>query len=138
LIRNAPTKAKWPNLYNGIGGHIEPGETVLEGALREITEETGINKLHRLALRGMITITADDNPGVILFVFSAHANANEITASKEGTPEWISIAALDTIPLIPDLAELLPRVLRPLRSTRDLFHGHYDMTANDQARTRFS
>ena len=36
--KNPPNKAKW----NGVGGHIEPGETPNQSILREIEEETGI------------------------------------------------------------------------------------------------
>ena len=34
LIKEAETKKLWPNLYNGIGGHIEKGEDILQ-LLRE-------------------------------------------------------------------------------------------------------
>ena len=34
LLKGAPTKRVWPNQYNGLGGHIERGESVLEAAQR--------------------------------------------------------------------------------------------------------
>ena len=33
---------KWGNLWTIPGGHIEPGETVKQGCIREIREETGL------------------------------------------------------------------------------------------------
>lgn len=36
------TKKIYVGLYNFVGGHIEPGETDLESAYRELFEETGI------------------------------------------------------------------------------------------------
>ncbi|MCH7664271.1 MAG: NUDIX domain-containing protein, partial [Chloroflexi bacterium] len=35
LLKGAPDKNLWANLYNGVGGHIERGEDVLSAARRE-------------------------------------------------------------------------------------------------------
>jgi len=49
IIRNKEGKIflatgkKWHNKWIIVGGHIEPGETILEGALREGKEETGLD-----------------------------------------------------------------------------------------------
>ncbi|MFD6442385.1 NUDIX domain-containing protein, partial [Peribacillus sp. NPDC060186] len=51
LFRNKdPNKHKW----NGVGGKIEPGETVDESMKREIIEETGL-KVKGLTFRGIVT-----------------------------------------------------------------------------------
>jgi 8-oxo-dGTP pyrophosphatase MutT (NUDIX family) len=42
-------------LYNGIGGHIEAGEDILEAAQRELNEETGISQVE-LSICGQIMI----------------------------------------------------------------------------------
>jgi len=40
LIRGGPDK--WfAGRYNGLGGHVEPGEDVYTAALREVQEEAG-------------------------------------------------------------------------------------------------
>jgi len=36
LLRGDPTKRLWAGRLNGIGGHIESGETPLESAQREL------------------------------------------------------------------------------------------------------
>ncbi|HEM1662636.1 TPA: NUDIX domain-containing protein, partial [Listeria monocytogenes] len=36
-------KSPWMGSWNGVGGKIEQGETLLESVQREITEETGIS-----------------------------------------------------------------------------------------------
>ena len=42
LIKGAPHKRLWANLYNGIGGHVERGEDILSAARRELQEEIGM------------------------------------------------------------------------------------------------
>ncbi|EJR49326.1 hypothetical protein IIK_02181 [Bacillus cereus VD102] len=43
-------------LWNGVGGKIEPGETPLENAIREIKEETNIKVTHdQIQFKGIIT-----------------------------------------------------------------------------------
>lgn len=40
LVRRAPDRL-YPGLWQGVTGRLEAGERILEGALREVTEETG-------------------------------------------------------------------------------------------------
>ncbi|MCX7855946.1 MAG: NUDIX domain-containing protein, partial [Anaerolineae bacterium] len=70
LLRGAPDKRFWANRYNGIGGHLEPGEDIYSAARREIQEEAGI-PITELRLRGVISVAPEgDEPGVLLFVFT--------------------------------------------------------------------
>jgi len=55
LIKGADTKHRWPGKYNGIGGHIEGGEDILEAGLRELQEESGIKDVE-LSLIGQIMV----------------------------------------------------------------------------------
>src|SRR5574341_1428884 len=55
LLKGAPTKKIWPGKYNGLGGHVERGESVNAAARREIREEAGM-EVKDLRLRGVITI----------------------------------------------------------------------------------
>ncbi len=126
LIKGAPTKRIWPALYNGIGGHIESGEDVLSAACRELQEETGLSS-HSLRLCGTVTIDTHQNPGIAVFVFTGDQYQGILKTSDEGTLEWVDIDQWQQLPLVPDLAVLLPRVLG-FKAGDNPFsaHTHYD------------
>ena len=42
LIKGTKDKERWAGVYNGIGGHMELNEDILDAAQRELHEETGI------------------------------------------------------------------------------------------------
>jgi 8-oxo-dGTP diphosphatase len=112
LMKGTPTKRLWANKYNGIGGHIEPGENPLQSAHRELLEETGL-VVDRLELRAVIHITMPKPPGVMLFVFTGKAKSSTISGSLEGKPEWVPKSSYQNLDLVDDLYTLLPFVLEP-------------------------
>ncbi len=123
LLKGAPHKRLWANLWNGVGGHLESGETPYAAALREVHEETGLS-VEGLTLRALIHVTLPEPPGIVLFVFVGEA-AGVPRASGEGVPQWIARKALLELPLVEDLYTLLPRVLEP----GPVFYGAYHFDA---------
>lgn len=120
LLRGAPDKKLWAGKYNGLGGHIEAGETPHQAAVREVNEEAGLT-VTALALRAIIHVRLTPAPGVLFFVFVGVAPLGELHSSPEGTPVWVARSEIGRLPLVEDLPELLPRVLKP----GPLIYGHY-------------
>ena len=111
LLRGAPDKRLWANRYNGIGGHVEPGEDVYSAARREIQEEAGI-PITELGLRGIITVAPEGaEPGVLLFVFTARALSRDVRASAEGEPVWVRRDQVSTLDAVEDVPVILQWVL---------------------------
>jgi 8-oxo-dGTP diphosphatase len=110
LLRGAETKRLWANRYNGLGGHIERGESVLFAARRELAEEAGV-RVTDLRLVGTVAVDASEDTGICLFVLRGEYAGGNTGASPEGQPEWIEISKLAEFPLVEDLQVILPRAL---------------------------
>lgn len=135
LIKGAANKRLWANLYNGIGGHIEPGEDILTAARRELYEETKLIP-DELWLCATITIDTGSNPGIVLFVFRGDSSNGNQSPSAEGTLEWIPISELSRLPLVEDLPILLDRVLAMRKGDAPL-SIHYLYTPEGNIKVEF-
>ena len=109
LIQGAPDKKLWAGKYNGLGGHVERGESPHAAARREIQEEAGL-AVTDLRLAGVVAIDVEGAPGIGLYVFSARAADRQMTDSAEGALAWVplgQVAALDTVEDLPRLVTLV-------------------------------
>ncbi|MEW6566974.1 MAG: NUDIX domain-containing protein [Chloroflexota bacterium] len=110
LMRIPSGRGAWAGRYNGIGGHVEPGEDPLSSARREVHEETGLQP-DTLRLCGVILVDTGTPPGIALYVFHGVSSDGEPSPGAEGTAEWVAVDQLSSIPMVEDVPTLLPRVL---------------------------
>ncbi|MEV4754547.1 NUDIX domain-containing protein [Micromonospora sp. NPDC049559] len=59
--RRSPHRKLFPSVWDIVGGHLEPGETIEEALCREVTEETGWTVSSVLAPVGEYRYTGDDD-----------------------------------------------------------------------------
>lgn len=123
MLKGSPQKRLWAGLFNGIGGHIEKGEDILEAAYRELFEETGIANIP-LRLCGQVMIDVSDMLGVAIFIFRGELTTAVLEPSLEGSLVWVSINALENFPLVEDLPVLIPKVAAH-QANSDIIIGKY-------------
>ncbi|WP_225048011.1 NUDIX domain-containing protein [Lacticaseibacillus kribbianus] len=103
-------------LWNGLGGKVEPGETPLDGALREVQEESGIALDPAEAVpAGLVHWHVDGELRGDLYLYYA-LTATTIAArdTREGllAPRPLAwLQAPDNLGLVADLKALLPHIL---------------------------
>lgn len=113
LIRkNRPAWQK--GLLNGVGGHIEPGETPLQAMVREFREETGATVEN---WRHFATMCGD---GFEVVCFFADGNALVCrTATDEEValmfkPTILAAGCIDNVPWLIEMAQSMRRLDHPV------------------------
>ena len=103
LLQNR-IKKDWQG-YTLPGGHIEPGESIVDAVVREMQEETGLTVLDpRLCGVKQFPIAGGR---YLVFLFKARSFTGNLRASEEGSVEWIERSELPELPTVADFAELL-------------------------------
>ncbi|MBN1264419.1 MAG: NUDIX domain-containing protein [Anaerolineales bacterium] len=130
LIRYSGLKGTWAGKYNGIGGHVDQGESIFRSALREIEEETGLVP-DSLQLCGTVMINTASSPGIALYIFAGGLRmiaSEALLVSPEGEASWISIEDLKSLPLMEDTPMLIEKSIAVLAGKSPPFAALYQYT----------
>ena len=96
LLQNR-TRGDWTG-YTFPGGHIEPGESIVDSVIREVKEETGLTILNP-KLCGIKQFPLEEGGRYLVFLFRAEEFAGELYSSEEGQMKWFSKGELDEVNL---------------------------------------
>jgi 8-oxo-dGTP diphosphatase len=95
---------------NAPGGRLEPAETVLEAAVREVEEEVCVTPFE-IEARGTLKFEFVDGYRLEAHLFVAHGFRGEPTETDEAIPIWFARDRLPFSEMWADDALWLPRVL---------------------------
>ena len=104
--------------YTGIGGKIDPGETVREAAIREMHEETGVVMSPcDLAKAGHVAFyfPARPNWNLTTRIFVGRNSQGRPMESREIRPEWFAVDHLPFGDMWDDASYWYPQVLKGQR-----------------------
>ena len=110
LLRNKKKNDYNANKWIGVGGKVEPGETIDEAAIREIKEETGYD-VGFLKCAGEILFINDDYQEM-MYVYEVRDFSGQLITCDEGELRWVPVKEIDNYPMWEGDKEFLPLLFK--------------------------
>lgn len=114
-------KKDWPGLIFP-GGHVEPGESIVDSVIREVREETGIT-VHNPRLCGVKQFQYDAQTRYIIFLFKTIEFEGTLQSSDEGEAHWIPRASIPNEKCSPDF-DLILKIFEDDNLSEFLYDGN--------------
>ena len=105
LLMEDRSDPDWPGICFP-GGHVEPGESFTNAAVRETWEETGLT-IEDPRLVGVKKFQTKNDERYVVFFYKATKYTGTLTSSDEGEVFWLSREELHNHVLVEDFAEML-------------------------------
>jgi 8-oxo-dGTP pyrophosphatase MutT (NUDIX family) len=109
LVKNTSESAYKEGIYGAPAGRPEPGEDEKSAAVRELSEETGLNTTENDLTEfpdNLYSAILDRKEGKVEYsirFFLAKKYDGTLKESKETVPLWYPISNLDSIKLLPNV-----------------------------------
>lgn len=119
--------------WNGFGGKIEPGETVEEGARRELEEESNL-VANALVRRGYIVFNMIQSKMLMrVHVFTCTDYTGTPQESEEMKPQWYNVDSLPYQLMWPDDQYWMPLLLKETKVIMGQFTYDDDETITEHS-----
>jgi len=109
--------------WNGVGGKLEPGESLEEATIRECQEEISVTPIafHAVAELDFYWPEKDENQHMYVYAYICDAWDGEPQESEEMAPSWFKIKSIPYKEMWQDDEFWLPKVLEG-KIVRGLFN----------------
>ncbi len=108
-------KQPWKGCWNGVGGKLEPNESLSESMKREIEEETGIRVQPKdIIYKGKMTWSPNDGSYLHIFLIDVKEKIKTPIQTEEGILDWRKIDWIidkDNLGVASNIPYFLPKVL---------------------------
>ena len=121
LIKRRESRVYRPGCWNGVGGHVEPGETPLQAMQREFKEEAG---LEISDWKKFATLATDCGESLIHLFYSEQSTdmIYRVTTETDELVRPIALKSLPSLPRIPNLAFLISMAQSIRHCEVDMYH----------------
>ncbi len=100
MLRNKKKNDVHVNKYNGLGGHLEKGESKVKCVLREVYEEAGIHLTNYQYVGNVVFLNFGYKKGKeVMYCFVGYEYVGEIGDCNEGDLEWVEVDNVMSLPL---------------------------------------